>query len=276
MQQFIRELLSLPAWFHLGCAALLGLVFGSFLTVVAHRLPIVLERAWARDEGRAVDGETYNLCVPRSCCPSCGHVLNPWENIPVLSFMLLRGRCSACGVAIPRRYIVIEILSAGVAVAAVHTFGVTGSALSAYLFGASLIALACIDMKTGLLPDAMTVPLLACGLLVNISGGFVTLSDALAGLIAGCLALGAVLALSLLIMRRAGVGLGDIKLFGAIGAWLGFWAIPQVFLLSFGLAAAHGVVMVARRDARLQDAMPFGPFIAIAGVFTLFGGVVIR
>ncbi|PCE30050.1 prepilin peptidase [Burkholderia ubonensis] len=276
MQQFIQELASLPKWFSVGCAAIMGLAIGSFLTVVVHRLPVVLERAWARDEGRSVDGGTYNLCVPRSSCPSCGHFLRPWENIPVFSFILLRGRCSACGAAIPWRYIAIEVSSACLAVATVYTFGVTGKACAAYLFGASLLALACIDMKTGLLPDVMTLPLLACGLLVNALGGFVTLPDALAGVVGGCAALGVVLVVSLLITRREGMGIGDIKLFGAIGAWLGFWAIPQVFLLSFGLAAAHGVFMLARRDARLQDAMPFGPFIAIASAFTLFAGVVIR
>lgn len=274
LQGFAHEVALLPTYARLMLAALIGLPVGSFITVVAHRLPIMLERAWAQEEGKACAGTyaRYNLCVPRSACPSCGHVLRPWENIPLLGYAMLRGRCGGCRAPIARRYIVIEILSAALIMTAVWHFGVTGKAFCAYLFAAVLLALAVIDAETGLLPDALTLPLMVVGLAVNAAGVFVPLHDAVLGMIAGYGLLGLAYLAARAFTGKEGFGLGDLKLLGALGAWLGFAAMSQVFLLSFLAAAAYGVFALMRRERAQEDSMPFGPFIALAGFFTMFVG----
>ncbi len=254
--------------------SLVGLVIGSFLTVVIHRLPIMLAREWKRRE-RSDEGEecAYNLIVPRSGCPKCGHQLRAWENIPVLSYLFLRGKCGQCRTAIHWRYPLIEILSAMLAVFVMLRFGVSAKALAGYLFGASLLTLASIDAETGLLPDVITLPLIAVGLVVNLAGVFATFHAALIGAGVGYAALAVVFYTARAITGRDGLGFGDLKLFGAIGAWFGLASIGQVFMISFVVAAAHGVLLVVCGKASSDEAMPFGPFIAIAGVFTLFAGI---
>ncbi|MEZ7523830.1 prepilin peptidase [Burkholderia vietnamiensis] len=275
MQQMMTEFAAVPMSIRFGLVALVGLVIGSFLTVVIHRLPVMLARAWASSEahGEADASGSYNLAVPRSGCPACGHQLRAWENLPVLSYLLLRGRCSQCRTAIHWRYPLIEILSAMLAVFVMLRFGVSVKALAGYLFAASLLTLACIDAETGLLPDVITLPLMAVGLAINFTGVFTTFRAAVTGAIVGYAALAVVLYAARAISGREGLGFGDLKLFAAIGAWFGVASVSQVFLLSFVLAAAHGVWLMLRGKASSDEAMPFGPFIALAGGFTLFAGL---
>ncbi|MEX3960120.1 A24 family peptidase [Trinickia sp. EG282A] len=274
MQHMMVEFAAVPMPIRSGLVALVGLMIGSFLTVVIHRLPIMLAREWSSREHR-VEGEVsgrYNLIVPHSGCPECGHQLRAWENVPVLSYLFLRGRCSQCRTAIHWRYPLIEILSAMLAVFVMLRFGVSVKALAGYLFGASLLTLACIDAETGLLPDAITLPMIALGLAVNLAGVFAPFHSALMGAAVGYAALAVVFHTARAITGRDGLGFGDLKLFGAIGAWFGLASIGQVFLISFVLAAAHGALLVVRGKASSDEAMPFGPFIALAGVFTLVAG----
>ncbi|NRF83795.1 prepilin peptidase [Burkholderia gladioli] len=275
MQHMIAEFSAVPTPIRSGLIALIGLVIGSFLTVVIHRLPIMLTREWESRE-RHVDADTtsrYNLAVPRSGCPECGHQLRAWENVPVLSYLLLRGRCSQCRTAIHWRYPLIEILSAVLAVCVMLRFGVSVKALAGYLFGAGLLTLACIDAETGLLPDVITLPMIAAGLAFNLAGTFTPFRTAVLGAVAGYAVLAVVLYAARAIGGRDGLGFGDLKLSAAISAWFGLASVSQVFLVSFVLAAAHGALLVARGKASSDDAMPFGPFIAVAGVFTLFAGL---
>ncbi|WP_083451988.1 prepilin peptidase [Candidatus Burkholderia verschuerenii] len=275
MQHMMVEFAAVPMAIRSGLVALVGLVIGSFLTVVIHRLPIMLVREWAGQD-QQVEAEAsgrYNLLVPRSGCPVCGHQLRAWENVPVLSYLFLRGRCSQCRAAIHWRYPLIEMLSAMLAVFVMLRFGVCGKALAGYLFAASLLTLACIDAETGLLPDAITLPMIAAGLVINFAGVFTTFRAAVIGAVAGYAMLAAVLYAARALGGRDGLGFGDLKLFAAIGAWFGVASVSQVFLVSFVLAAAHGASLVVRGKASSDDAMPFGPFIALAGVFTLFAGL---
>jgi leader peptidase (prepilin peptidase)/N-methyltransferase len=275
MQHMIVEFAAVPMPIRSGLVALVGLVIGSFLTVVIHRLPIMLAREWESHERHAEADASgrYNLAVPRSGCPECGHQLRAWENVPVLSYLFLRGRCSKCRAAIHWRYPLIEILSAMLAVFVMLRFGVSVKALAGYLFGASLLTLACIDAETGLLPDVITIPMIAAGLAINLAGVFTTFRAAVIGAVLGYAVLVVVLYAARAIGGRDGLGFGDLKLFAAIGAWFGVASVSQVFLVSFVLAAAHGVLLVMRGKASSDDAMPFGPFIALAGVFTLFAGL---
>lgn len=271
----MTEFAAVPMPIRSGLVALVGLVIGSFLTVVIHRLPIMLTREWASREphAEAAASGSYNLVVPRSGCPACGHQLRAWENVPVLSYLLLRGRCSQCGVAIHWRYPLIEILSAMLAVFVMLRFGVSVKALAGYLFAASVLTLACIDAETGFLPDVITLPLVAIGIAINFAGVFATFGAAVTGAVVGYAALAVVLYAARAIGGRDGLGFGDLKLFAAIGAWFGVASVSQVFLLSFVLAAAHGVWLMLRGKASSDEAMPFGPFIALAGAFTLFAGL---
>jgi leader peptidase (prepilin peptidase)/N-methyltransferase len=244
----------------LPAAAVIGLCVGSFLTVVIHRLPKMMERGWneqcAELAGREPDAAPrYNLAVPRSACPSCGHAITAIENVPVLSWLALRGRCSACKARISPRYPVVELAAGALALAAVWQFGPTWKGLAACLFLWTLLALAFIDADTQLLPDDLTLPLLWGGLFANLFGLFVPLSSAVIGAIAGYLSLWTVYWLFKLIRGKEGMGHGDFKLLAAIGAWLGWPMLPQV---------ARG------RDR--ASPLPFGPWLAGAGVVALFFG----
>ncbi|HEV3240495.1 MAG TPA: A24 family peptidase [Casimicrobiaceae bacterium] len=258
---------------------LVGLCVGSFLNVVIHRLPKMLDRGW-RDQCAELSGQTppeqptYNLLTPRSQCPACGHRIAAHENIPVLSYLLLRGRCSGCQVPISRRYPIVELLTGALTVATLVRFGATPAALAACVFLWSLIALTFIDFDTQLLPDNITLPLLWAGLLANVAGVFpgVTLRDAVIGAIAGYLALWAVYWLFKLIRGKEGMGYGDFKLLAALGAWLGWQMLPLIVLLSSIVGAAIGVGLVVFKGRDHQIPLAFGPYLAIAGVIALFFG----
>jgi leader peptidase (prepilin peptidase)/N-methyltransferase len=258
---------------------IVGLCVGSFLNVVIHRLPKMLDRGW-RAQCAELSGEPpseqppYNLITPRSQCPACGHRIGAFENIPVVSFLFLRGRCSACAVPISARYPIVELLTGALTVAAVLRFGVTPAAAAACLFLWSLIALTFIDFDTQLLPDSITLPLLWSGLLANVAGFLpgVSLRDAVIGAIAGYVALWTIYWLFKLIRGKEGMGYGDFKLLSALGAWLGWQMLPLIVLLSSFVGAIIGIGLVVFKGRDHQIPLAFGPYLAIAGVIALFFG----
>ena len=271
---------TLPAGVQVAFAIVLGLVIGSFLSVVVHRLPIMLERAWREEvsdaTGQPLEDDSlparYNLWLPRSACPHCGHVLRVWENIPVLSYLLLRGRCSACKVHVSVRYPLLEVAGAAGAVGALLEFGPSATALAAFGLCAALLAMSAIDIDTHLLPDSLTLPLLWAGLIVNFGGLFASLHDAVAGAIAGYLVLWIVHWLFKLVRGVEGMGYGDFKLLAALGAWLGWAALPQIVLIAAVAGAIVGLAATWRGRMRFEEPLPFGPFLAAGGAITLFAG----
>ena len=270
----------LPAGAQIAFVIVFGLVIGSFLNVVVHRLPIMLERAWRTEVSEATgqafdeDGlpERYNLWLPRSACPHCGQVLRAWENIPVFSYLVLRGRCSQCKSRVSFRYPLIELSSAALALGALVTFGATGTALAAFGLCATLLAMSAIDIDTHLLPDSMTLPLLWAGLIVNFNAVFASLHDAVIGAIAGYLALWCVHWLFKIVRGIEGMGYGDFKLLAALGAWLGWAALPQIILIAAVTGAVVGLVATWIGRMRFEEPLPFGPFLAAGGAVTLFVG----
>jgi leader peptidase (prepilin peptidase) / N-methyltransferase len=271
---------SLPTVWQFAFAIALGLVIGSFLNVVAYRLPVMLERAWrielseaAGDPGKD-DGlpARYNLCVPRSACPHCGHVLHAWENVPVLSYLLLRGRCSACRAPIGIRYPLVELASAALAALALFRFGPSGTAVAAFGLCAALLAMSAIDIETRLLPDSLTLPLLWAGFIVNFGDTFAGLRAAVAGAIVGYAFLWCVYWIFRFVRGIEGMGYGDFKLLAALGAWLGWAALPQVVLIAAITGAVIGLAATWLGRMRFEEPLPFGPFLALGGVATLFFG----
>ena len=257
--------------------AMLGLAIGSFLNVVIHRLPKMMERerqaqcAELRGEAPAAAAR-FDLMMPRSGCPSCGHRITPLENIPLASYLWLRGRCSACRGPIGIRYPVVEAFT-GVATAyCAWRFGFGYAAFGAMLFTWCMIALAAIDIDTQLLPDSITLPMLWAGLLFNLRGTFVDLPSAVIGAVAGYLALWIVYWAFKLATGKEGMGFGDFKLLAAIGAWLGWKMLPFVILASsfVGAVAGIGLMILARRGRDVP--IPFGPYLAGAGLIALFWG----
>jgi leader peptidase (prepilin peptidase)/N-methyltransferase len=260
-------------------AALVGLAIGSFLNVVIHRLPKMMEADWraqcAEFEGREVPDEgRYNLLVPRSACPSCRAPIRARDNVPVLSWLLLRGRCAACGARISGRYPIVELLTAALSVAVVWKFGATWTALAVLGFTWTLVALTFIDADTTLLPDDLTLPLLWSGLLVNLFGLLpgVTLRDAVLGAIAGYLALWLIYWAFKLATGKEGMGYGDFKLLAALGAWMGWKALLPIVLLSSVVGAIVGIVLMVLARRGREVPIPFGPYLAAAGFLTLMIG----
>ena len=246
-------------------------VVGSFLTVVAHRLPIMIERQWPLEDGEQPQGK-YNLAFPRSSCPSCNTALRPWQNVPLLSYALLRGRCGHCGVRISARYPLIEAIAVGLGVSAVIRFGWHWHGLAAFGLACALFAGALIDMQEGLLPDAITLPLLWAGLAVNLSDGFVPIQQSVSGAMVGYGFLWLVSQAVKGLTGRDGIGFGDLKLYAAVGAWLGLHAIPQVLALSCAFGVLHAVFALLH-ESDGDKALAFGPAIALASAVTLYGGV---
>lgn len=260
-------------------AAVIGLCVGSFLNVVVYRLPKMLDRGW-REQCAELAGQppaaapAYNLVVPRSQCPSCGHKIGALENIPVVSYVFLRGRCMACHTPISARYPIVELAAAGLAVAATLRFGDWHTVLAACVFLWMLLALTLIDFDTQLLPDNLTLPLLWAGLLANVLGAapVASLHDAVIGAIAGYLALWFVYWAFKLIRGKEGMGYGDFKLLAALGAWLGWQMLPLIVLLSSVVGAAIGISLVVFKGRDHQIPLAFGPYLAIAGGIALFFG----
>ncbi len=259
------------------CWALLGLLAGSFLSVVIHRIPVMMQRETAnfiaqeRDEPLPHPAP-YNLLVPRSACPSCGHRLSALENIPLLGWLWLRGRCRHCSAAIPLRYPLVELLAALLAALLIWRLGSGSAGIAALGLAWTLVALAFIDLDTQLLPDDLTLPLLWAGLLVNLNGVFVSLPDAVIGAAAGYLSLWVVYWLFRFATGREGIGYGDFKLLAALGAWLGWIMLPVIVLVSSVLGAAVGLLLIALRRQQRGNPIPFGPFLALAGLLALVYG----
>jgi leader peptidase (prepilin peptidase) / N-methyltransferase len=256
-----------------------GLCIGSFLNVVIHRLPKMLERAWRAEcaelAGQAsAPQETYNLVVPRSACPGCGHRIGAWENVPVASWLVLGGKCSACKTKIPFKYPLVEALAGVGAAYCAWRFGFSAAALGATLFVWFTIALAFIDQETGLLPDDLTLPLVWLGLLLNLNHAFVPIQDAVIGAVAGYLALWLVYQAFKLATGKEGMGYGDFKMNAAVGAFLGWKMLPLVILLSSIVGLAFGALQMfaarGRWDAGFR--FHFGPYLAIAGIVAMFWG----
>jgi leader peptidase (prepilin peptidase) / N-methyltransferase len=260
-------------------ALALGLCVGSFLNVVIHRLPRMLEREW-RAECAALAGQQapveapLNLLVPRSRCPSCGHGIRAVENVPLLSYVALRGKCSACGARIGLKYPLVEVLAGIGAAYAASRFGFSLAWLGAALFVWFTIALAVIDQETGLLPDSLTLPLVWCGLLLNVPWTFVPLHDAVLGAAAGYVSLWLVYWGFKLATGKEGMGYGDFKMNAAVGAFLGWKMLPLVILLSSVVGLVFGALQMfaarGRWDAGFR--FHFGPYLAIAGIVALYWG----
>jgi leader peptidase (prepilin peptidase) / N-methyltransferase len=259
--------------------SIVGLVVGSFLNVVIHRLPKMMERAWRRDcrtmfepDAPGDDSPRYDLVQPSSHCPACGHRIRAWENVPLLSWLALRARCSACGVRISARYPAIELV-AGVAagVVAAH-FGVTWECLGALVLTWSLIALTMIDFDHQLLPDSITLPMLWLGLVFSVFATTVTPVDAILGAAAGYLSLWSVYWLFKLATGKEGMGYGDFKLLAMLGAWLGWQSLPAIILLSAIVGAVVGIALILAQRLGRQVPMPFGPYLAAAGWIALLWG----
>jgi leader peptidase (prepilin peptidase)/N-methyltransferase len=261
-----------------GLVFLFSLLIGSFLNVVIHRLPKMMEADWhaqcAELRGETVpDAPLYNLSLPRSACPQCGHQITALENIPLLSWLWLRGRCSACSTPISARYPLVELLTALLSAAAAWKWGVSVQTIGALLLVWTLIALAFIDLDTTFLPDNLTLPLLWLGLLFNLGGHFASLADAVIGAMAGYLVLWSVYWLFKLATGKEGMGYGDFKLLAALGAWLGWQMLPVTLLLSSVVGATIGVAMIlfVKHDRRVP--IPFGPYLAGGGLVALFFGM---
>jgi leader peptidase (prepilin peptidase) / N-methyltransferase len=261
----------------IAAALLFGLAVGSFLNVVIHRLPRMMEADWAaqcaelRNE-EFLEQPRYNLAVPRSACPHCGHSITAAENIPVLSWLALRGKCSACKAPISARYPIVEAATALLWGACVWRFGATAQALGAIFFVSCLLVLALIDFDTTLLPDDITLPLLWAGLLANLFGLYTGLSSAVVGAMAGYLSLWSVYWGFKLLTGKEGMGYGDFKLLAAMGAWLGWKMLPLLVLLSSLVGAVVGIALMVLAKRGKDVPIPFGPYLAAAGVIALFWG----
>jgi len=277
----LQALFSQEPWFFVTCAAVLGALIGSFLNVVIYRLPVMMEQAWqdeieASQEREPTERPTFNLMTPRSRCGQCGHVITALENIPVVSWLALRGRCSACGTAISARYPLVELATGLLFAACAWSFGPTAQGGASMAFCAALIALTGIDLDTQLLPDQLTLPLLWLGLLLNVSGVFTRLPDAVIGAAAGYLVLWSIYWLFKLATGREGMGYGDFKLLAALGAWFGWQALPTMLLISSVVGAVIGIAILIVQKKGRQTAIAFGPYLAIAGLVTLFFGAQIH
>lgn len=261
-------------------ALALGLCVGSFLNVVIHRLPRMMEREWqaqcAELAGLQAPAaqERYNLMAPPSACPACGKRIAAWQNIPVLSWLALRGRCAACRGRISLKYPLVELLSGIGAAYAAWRFGASFAALGAALFLWFTIALAFIDQETGYLPDDLTLPLVWLGLLLNLGGAFVPLRDAVIGAVAAYLFLWSINAAFRALRGMDGMGYGDFKLYAAVGAFLGWKVLPLVILLSSIVGLAFGSLQMysARRGWDWKFKFHFGPYLALAGIIAMFWG----
>jgi leader peptidase (prepilin peptidase)/N-methyltransferase len=258
-------------------AAVLGLIFGSFLNVVIHRIPKMMQRESdnyvAEESGKPLPHTTrYSLIEPRSACPHCGHQITALENIPVFSYLFLRGKCIKCKAPISARYPIVELLTAGLSAYLVWHFGTGTVGLASLLFTYFLIAMTCIDIDTQLLPDDLTLPLLWCGLLVNLHGAIVPLNEAVIGAVAGYMCLWCVYWLFKLTTGKEGMGYGDFKLLAALGAWLGWKMLPIIILFSSLVGAIVGItlILVAKRGRNIP--IPFGPYLAAAGMLALLYG----
>ena len=287
------ELLTTQPSVFVAIAVLFGLMVGSFLNVVIHRLPKMMEFDWKAQCAELSGTESsitaphgghpapqqaahslpaYNLMVPRSACPACGHQITALENIPVVSYLFLGGKCAGCKMRISPRYPLVEALTGMLAGCIAWKFGFGLAAFAAFFLAACLIALTFIDFDTQLLPDDITLPLLWSGLLFSLNGGFTDLKSAVIGVMAGYLALWSVYWLFKLVTGKEGMGYGDFKLLAAIGAWFGWQLLPAVILLSSVVGSVVGIAMIVLARHGRSVPIPFGPYLALGGIAALFWG----
>ena len=278
------------SWLFFSSVILVSLAVGSFLNVVIYRLPIMLENEWRSEckeyleleDNSNVDNnddsntEVFNLAKPDSSCPKCNHKIRAWENIPVISYLILRGKCSSCGTHISAQYPVIETATAIFSVLVAIKFGVSLETLFGLIFTWSLITLTMIDAKTQLLPDNITLPLLWLGMLINTSSIYTDLQSSVFGAITGYLILWSVYKLFKLLTGKEGMGYGDFKLLAALGAWMGWQMLPQIILLSSLVGTVIGVSMMIFNKHERGTPIPFGPYLAIAGWIAFIWGTEIN
>lgn len=259
-------------------AAVLGLLVGSFLNVVVYRLPQMMMRDW-RQQARDVlempeeqSKETFNLILPNSRCPHCSHEIKPWENIPLLSWLFLRGKCSACKQPISMRYPLVELACGVLSAVIAWRYGVSWDALAMLVLTWGLLAMSLIDADHQLLPDALVLPLLWLGLILNSFGVFVSLSDAVWGAAIGYMSLWSIFWLFKLVTGKEGMGYGDFKLLALLGAWGGWQILPLTILLSSVVGAVLGVIILRVQRNSISKPIPFGPYLALAGWIALLWG----
>lgn len=270
---------ALPLSFWVLAAGLFGLAVGSFLNVVIYRLPVMMERQWQADahatlhpEAPSAPAERFDLIAPRSRCPACGHQIRWWENIPLLSYLLLRGRCSACHSLISPRYPLVELSTALLSAAVVARWGASWDSLAYIVLLWALITLALIDFDTTLLPDSITLPLLWLGLIWHAALHPQQLSGAVWGAVFGYCALWTVYQGFKLLTGKEGMGFGDFKLLAALGAWFGVAALLPIILLSSVCGAVIGITLQWLKLTERGRPIPFGPFLAAAGILLLLIG----
>jgi leader peptidase (prepilin peptidase)/N-methyltransferase len=274
--EYLYFLKTSPIWLGV-TVGLAGLCVGSFLNVVIHRLPKMMEAQWrsecaALDGGEVAEAQPYNLFQPASRCPSCAAPVRPWQNIPVVSWLALRGKCASCRAPITARYPAVELLGGALAVLLAWRFGYSAALAAGLVYAWALLALTFIDLDTQLLPDDITLPLLWLGLLVNSQGVFIDLKSAVIGAAAGYLVLWTVYWGFRLIARKEGMGYGDFKLLAAIGAWTGWQVLPFVIVMSAGLGAVIGSIALYLSRKGRDTRIPFGPYLALAGICGLLWG----
>jgi len=274
----LNEILSVYPLAFVVITGVVGLLIGSFLNVVIWRLPKMLEREW-RVQAHDMLGlptetplPTYNLLLPHSQCPSCGHQIRAWENIPLISYLCLRGRCSSCAAPISKRYPLTELACGLLSAFIAWHFGFGWPACLVLVLTWGLLAMSLIDAEHQLLPDVLVLPLMWLGLIVNSFSLFVPLNEALWGAIAGYMALWSVFWLFKLLTGKDGMGHGDFKLLALFGAWGGWQILPLTLLLSSLVGAVVGVILLRVRHAKTSTPIPFGPFLAIAGWIALLWG----
>ncbi len=257
----------------LAATAVFGLIIGSFLNVVIHRLPIMIEREWRshcaeilnNDLGEENTADRFDLIVPRSRCPQCGHGISVLENIPIISYLMLRGKCAACGTPISIRYPLVEALTAVLSVVVAWHFGLGWQMAGALLLTWALVALSFIDFHDQLLPDSITLPVLWIGIGLSLFGLYTDTTSSVLGAMVGYLALWSVFHLFKLLTRKEGMGYGDFKLLAMLGAWMGWKMLPLVVILSSLLGAVIGVGLILIRKQDRSVPIPFGPYLALAG-----------
>lgn len=268
-------------WLFYSTVLFFGLCVGSFLNVVAYRLPLMMERDWKLECHEFLELDppkiepsllSTNLASPASACPNCGHKIRFWENIPVISYLLLRAKCSSCGSKISAQYPAVELVTGIASLVVAYQFGVTIQTLAALGFTWVLIALTLIDLKKQLLPDNMTLPLLWAGIFFSFFVLFSDLKSSIVGAMAGYLILWSVYHLFKLITKKEGMGFGDFKLLAALGAWVGFSYLPQIILISSVVGAIAGISMLLLGKTKQQQPIPFGPYLAAAGWIALLWG----
>ena len=256
----------------------LGLLVGSFLNVVIYRLPVMMETRWRRDCCELLEQEQekqdapLNLATPNSHCPHCKSAIKPWQNIPVISYLLLRGKCANCAAPISVRYPIIELVTGLMTMVLAVFFEFSPALLGAVLLTWALISLTMIDVDHQLLPDDITLPLIWLGLLFNLQGTYVSLSDAVIGAMAGYLILWTIYQVFKLLTGKEGMGYGDFKLLAALGAWVGWQMLPEIILLSSLVGAVCGIALMFVKKRGKEIPIPFGPYLAVAGWLALLLG----